>query len=194
MLTIGPPRPGGPLAQGRRRRAAGASSADASRPKQLLQAYQREINGDRAQAARRWTDLGCRYEAGLALAGATEERGLREALRIFTDLGASATARITQQKIRTLGVRSIPAGPRTATRTHPLGLTRREREVLDLICGGHTNAEIAERLFISAKTVDHHVSAILAKLDAPTRGAAAAQAVRLGLAGVAEALPRTGTA
>jgi DNA-binding CsgD family transcriptional regulator len=83
--------------------------------------------------------------------------------------------------LRWLAIRSIPAGPRTATREHPLGLTRREHEVLDLICAGHTNAEIAGKLFISVKTVDHHVSAVLAKLDAPTRRAAATRAAKLGL-------------
>jgi len=88
--------------------------------------------------------------------------------------------------MRLLGIRSIPAGPRTATRAHPLGLTRREREVLGLICAGHTNAQIAAKLFISAKTVDHHVSAVLAKLDAPTRDVAASHAARLGLVGAAE--------
>jgi DNA-binding CsgD family transcriptional regulator len=88
--------------------------------------------------------------------------------------------------MRRLGIRSIPAGPRTATRADPLGLTRREREVLDLICAGHTNAEIAAKLFISPKTVDHHVSAVLAKLDAPTREVAATHAARLGLASAAE--------
>ncbi len=88
--------------------------------------------------------------------------------------------------MRQLGIRSIPAGPRTATRAHPLGLTRREREVLGLICAGHTNAEIAAQLFLSTKTVDHHVSAVLTKLHAPTRNAAASQAARLGLAGAAE--------
>jgi DNA-binding CsgD family transcriptional regulator len=62
-------------------------------------------------------------------------------------------------------------------------LTRREGEVLDLICAGHTNAEIAARLVISVKTVDHHVSAVLAKLGVPTRTVAAAEATRLGLVG-----------
>lgn len=78
-------------------------------------------------------------------------------------------------------MRSIPVGPRTATRDHPAGLTPREHEVLDLICSGQTDAQIAERLFISAKTVGHHVSAILAKLDAPTRTVAASEALRRGL-------------
>jgi DNA-binding NarL/FixJ family response regulator len=85
--------------------------------------------------------------------------------------------------MRTLGFRSIPAGPRTATRAHPLGLTRREHEVLDLIVDGRTNAEIAGQLFISAKTVDHHVSAVLAKLGVPDRNAAATHAARLGVTG-----------
>jgi DNA-binding CsgD family transcriptional regulator len=87
--------------------------------------------------------------------------------------------------MRALGIRGIPAGPRTATQADPLGLTRREREVLGLICAGR-NAEIAARLFLSIKTVDHHVSAVLAKLGTPTRQAAAAHAARLGLAGVTE--------
>ena len=91
--------------------------------------------------------------------------------------------------MRTLGIRSIPAGPRTATRADPLGLTRREREVLKLICAGHSNAEIAAKLFLSTRTVDHHVSAVLTKLGAPTRGAAAAHAARLGLADTPAALP-----
>jgi DNA-binding NarL/FixJ family response regulator len=93
-----------------------------------------------------------------------------------------AAVRVARKKMRALGVRSVPVGPRTATRAHPLGLTRREHEVLDLIVAGHTNAGIAEQPFISAKTVDHHVPAVLAKLGAPSRNAAAAETVRLGLA------------
>jgi DNA-binding NarL/FixJ family response regulator len=53
--------------------------------------------------------------------------------------------------------------------------------VLALVAEGLRNAEIAERLIVTRKTVDHHVSAILRKLDAPTRGQAAAAALRLGL-------------
>ena len=107
----------------------------------------------------------------MALADAPDEEALREALGIVIVLGrhprpghqaAPAGARR----------RSIPAGPHAATRQRPFGLTRREGEVLDLICAEHTNAEIAAKLFISAKTVDHHVSAILAKLGVPTRAAA----------------------
>jgi DNA-binding NarL/FixJ family response regulator len=108
---------------------------------------------------------------------------LREALHIFEELGAAAAARLTRQRMRQAGIRSIPAGPKAATRTNPMLLTRREHEVLELICEGHANAEIAKLLFISTKTVDHHVSAVLAKLHVPTRNRAAVKAARLGLVG-----------
>jgi DNA-binding CsgD family transcriptional regulator len=144
---------------------------------------QRELDGDPPAAARLWQDLGSPYEAALALLTSREEGALREAVAILADLGATATVRVARQMMRTLGIRSIPAGPRAATRAHPLGLTRREHEVLDLIVSGRTNAEIAGQLFISAKTVDHHVSAVLAKLGVPDRNAAARQAARLGVAG-----------
>jgi DNA-binding CsgD family transcriptional regulator len=149
---------------------------------ELAEPYQRCLDGDFEKAAQLWADLGCPYESALALLGARDETPLRAALRILTSLGASATARAARQKMRSLGYRSVPAGPRAATAAHPRQLTRREREVLALICAGHTNADIAGQLFISVKTVDHHVSAVLAKLGTPTRGAAAAEARRLGFA------------
>jgi DNA-binding CsgD family transcriptional regulator/tetratricopeptide (TPR) repeat protein len=148
---------------------------------ELAAPYRRQLDGDWAGAARLWTDLGCLYQAGLALLDSADEASMLEAMRIFTGLGASATARLARRKMRRLGIRSVPAGPRPATREHPLGLTRREREVLDLVCAGLTNAEIAGKLFISVKTAGHHVSAVLAKLGVPTRGAAAYRAARLGL-------------
>ena len=139
---------------------------------QTAEPYWLLLDGDPAGAARAWTRLGCPYEAAMALAEAPDEDALREALGIVIGLEAQPAARIIRQRLRAVGARSIPAGPHAATRQRPFGLTRRESEVLGLICAEHTNAEIAARLFISAKTVDHHVSAILAKLGVPTRAAA----------------------
>ena len=96
--------------------------------------------GEWTEASRQWDSLGCPYEAALALHDAGNEAALRQALKIFTGLGATATAQLTRQRMRALGIRSIPAGPRTATRANPLGLTRREREVLELICAGSARA------------------------------------------------------
>lgn len=81
---------------------------------------------------------GLPYEAALALHDASDEAAMRQALEIFIGLGAAA-AHLTRHKMRRLGIRSIPAGPRTATQAGPLGLTRRECDVLDLICAGHSN-------------------------------------------------------
>jgi DNA-binding CsgD family transcriptional regulator len=114
-----------------------------------------------------------------------DRSGIFAVTRRGSTLGAQPAARIIRQRLRVLGARSVPAGPHTATRERPFGLTGRESEVLELICAEHTNAEIAAKLFISAKTVDHHVSAILAKLGVPTR-AAARRAARLRLAAAEE--------
>ena len=76
----------------------------------------------------------------------------------------------------------MPRGPRPRTRENPAGLTARELEVLALLAEGLRNAQIAKRLVVSEKTVDHHVSAILRKLDVRSRGEAGAKAARLGLA------------
>jgi DNA-binding CsgD family transcriptional regulator len=146
--------------------------------------YRQQVNGDPTGAARQWQELGCPYEAALALVDAGTDEAMRDALAIVDGLGATAAGRVIRRAMRRRGIRSIPAGARTATRAHPFGLTRRESEVLDLIADGRTNAEIAASLFISAKTVDHHVSAVLAKLEAPTRAVAATKATRLGLLGL----------
>jgi DNA-binding CsgD family transcriptional regulator/tetratricopeptide (TPR) repeat protein len=155
---------------------------------ELAGPYRAELAGDWAGAAEQWRALGCPYDAALALLGAPDEAALRSALGLLTGLGAEAVAQIARQRMRSLGVKSIPAGPRPATRADPLRLTHREREVLGLICAGHSNAEIAAQLFISVKTAGHHVSAILAKLGAPTRHAAAVKAAELGL--TSEPVPR----
>jgi DNA-binding NarL/FixJ family response regulator len=83
--------------------------------------------------------------------------------------------------MRDLGIRSVPTGARTATRAHPRGLTAREQEILELLSRGQSNEEISASLFISVRTVEHHVSAILGKLGATTRKGAAKEALKLGL-------------
>jgi DNA-binding CsgD family transcriptional regulator/tetratricopeptide (TPR) repeat protein len=143
--------------------------------------YARQIRGDWAGAAEAWTALGCPYESARALAESDDEEPLRRALETFDRLGARPMATLVAKRLRELGVRSIPRGPRPATRANPANLTAREVEILALISDGLRNAEIAGRLFLSPKTVEHHVSAILAKLGATSRSDAVREAIRLGL-------------
>ena len=93
----------------------------------------------------------------------------------------TATAKRCRERLRTAGVRGVARGPRATTSANPAGLTAREVQVLSLLSEGLTNAEIARRIVRSEKTVDHHISAILRKLDVRSRGEAAASAGRLGL-------------
>ena len=146
-----------------------------------LEPFASQIAGEAAYAAELWDRLGYRYEAALALLDTKDEALLRESLARLTDLGARAAARLVRRTMRELGIRSIPAGPRTAARRHPRGLTVREQEVLELLSQGHSNDEISARLFISVRTVEHHVSAILGKLGATTRKGAVKEALKLGL-------------
>ena len=104
-----------------------------------------------------------------------------EAVAILDELGARpATARV-RQSLRRSGVTAIPRGPRPATRANPAGLTDRQAEILRLVVDGRTNAEIAARLVVSVRTVDHHVSAVLQKLGVASRREAVAAAATLDL-------------
>jgi DNA-binding CsgD family transcriptional regulator len=143
--------------------------------------YALEVAGDPSGAAAQWRRLGCPYEAALALGETDDEGSRRRALDELQALGASPAAAIVARRLRERGVRGLPRGPRPKTRANPSGLTARELEVLALIAQGLRNAEIAQRLVVSVKTVNHHVSAILRKLSVNSRGAAAAEATRLGL-------------
>ena len=144
--------------------------------------YALELAGEHVLAAELWTELGCPYEAALALAEADDVDALRRALDELHSLGARPAAAIVARRLRERGVRGLPRGPRPSTEKNPAGLTVREVEVLELIAQGLRNAEIAGRLSVSEKTVDHHVSAILRKLGVPNRQQAAAEAIRLGVA------------
>jgi DNA-binding NarL/FixJ family response regulator len=131
-------------------------------------------------AAEAWARLGCPYEQAEALAEG-DEAAMRESLAILGHLGAEPAADRVRGRMRTAGFSRVPARPRSSTRAAPGQLTRRQLEVLELLESGLSNAEIAQALFISEKTAGHHVSAILQKLDAASRGEAAATARRLGI-------------
>lgn len=137
-------------------------------------------------AADAWAQLGCPYERALVLAEGDEAAQL-EAIRTLDELGARPAAALVRKRLVQRGVRGVPRGPRTSTRTNPANLTNRQLDVLALLAQGLSNREIGQRLFLSTRTVDHHVSALLTKLNAPSRAAAARIAREMQLDGVAPA-------
>jgi DNA-binding CsgD family transcriptional regulator len=157
-------------------RASGAPEGD----EMLFAPYALQMRGDWRGAAESWREIGCPYEEAMAL-GDGDELARRAALDIFEKLGAAPAAERLRHILSASGVRGLRRGPRQSTKENPAGLTNRQMEVLALIADGLSNNEIAERLFISPKTVDHHVSAILSKLDARTRAEAVSLALQSGL-------------
>jgi DNA-binding CsgD family transcriptional regulator/tetratricopeptide (TPR) repeat protein len=143
--------------------------------------FSAQLKGEWAVAAELWQQLGCPYEAAIALAEADDEDALTRALVGLQTLGARPAAALVARRLREGGTRRLPRGPRPSTRGNPAGLTNREREVVSLIAAGLQDREIAERLFLSERTVGHHVSAILRKLAASSRRQAAGEALRLGI-------------
>ena len=147
---------------------------------QLTNPLRDHCEGRWESAAAGWRSLGRPYEAALALCGG-DEAAQRQALEMFDHLGAAPAAARLRRQLRAGGSRAVPRGPIAGTRANAAGLTRRQAEVLGLVDEGLSNAEIARRLCISAKTAEHHVSAIMARLDVPTRQEAAAAARARGI-------------
>jgi DNA-binding CsgD family transcriptional regulator/tetratricopeptide (TPR) repeat protein len=132
------------------------------------------LRGDWRAAAATWRVAGDPYETALELMEGDAE-ACEEAIRTLEGLGATTVAGFARSRLRALGAPAPPRlrGPRAATRANPAGLTARQVAVLDLVREGLTNAEIAERLVLSVRTVDHHVAAILSKLGVSSRREAA---------------------
>jgi DNA-binding CsgD family transcriptional regulator len=145
------------------------------------EAYARQIAGDWRGAARAWREIGCPYEEAVALADGDGEKSLLRSLEILGDLGATPLADRVAARLRTLGVRALPRRPSRQTLANPGGLTARQLEVLTLVVAGRTNPQIATELHVSPKTVGHHVSAILDRLDVPDRHEAARVALERGI-------------
>jgi predicted ATPase/DNA-binding CsgD family transcriptional regulator len=174
--------PGGLLGWGALQAAAWASVAglSVSWEKPVSPAHAAMLRRDWAAAADAFGEVGWSYDRGLMLSLCDDEPSLDEAIEIARGLGAAPLEERVARRMRELGM-AIPRGPRAATRSNPAGLTARQLEVLGLVADGLTNADIAERLVISHKTAEHHVSAVLSKLGVVTRRDAARRAVELGL-------------
>ena len=143
--------------------------------------YALQTAGHWREAAHAWQTAGCPYEHAAALAESPDPADKLTALAALDALGAEPLARLIRAELRGLGVRRIPRGPLAATRENPAGLTERQLQVMRLLVQGLTNPEIADRLVVSVRTVDNHVSAVLDKLGVHTRRQAAARAEELGL-------------
>jgi DNA-binding CsgD family transcriptional regulator len=143
--------------------------------------FRLQLDGEPEAAAELLKAEGADYDAAIAIAPSSDGSLLRAAHEQLQQLGAKPGAAILARRLRELGERNVPRGPRGATRENPAGLTNRELEVLPLLAQGLRNAEIAQRLVVTPKTVDHHVSSILRKLEVTNRGQAGAAAAQLGL-------------
>jgi DNA-binding CsgD family transcriptional regulator len=153
----------------------GGIRADSAHP------YGLQAAGRWREAAAAWEAAGCPYEHAAALAESPDPSDRIAALAALDALGAGPLARLVRAELREQGVTHIPRGPALATRTNPAGLTRRQLQVLRLLGDGCTNAEIADRLVVSVRTVDSHVTALLAKLGVESRREAASRAADLGI-------------
>lgn len=149
-------------------------------PVPVARPYALMLDGQWQAAADEWQALGYPLWTALALARSPQLAAARQALELVDSLGATATRQAILRD-RHAACLPVPRGPRTASLANPVGLTGREIDVLRLLVDGLSNADMADQLFLSEKTVGHHVSSVLRKLGEPTRSRAVAAAIRQGL-------------
>jgi DNA-binding CsgD family transcriptional regulator/tetratricopeptide (TPR) repeat protein len=149
----------------------------------IAEPWSLELSGEARRAAETWQALGCPYEAAMATAWAATDDELerRQAVEQLFEMGARQAAAVAARRLREEGIRGVPRGAHRATLANPAQLTPRELETLALLSEGLTNAEMAARMFVATKTMEHHVSAVLGKLGAHSRTAALREAGRRGI-------------
>lgn len=138
--------------------------------------YAAEIEGDHEGGANAWESLGAPYPAALCLLSSGEEASgttIARAIKLLEPIEARAAATKARKVARALGVaKQMPRSRRghySAAKNHPLGLTKREQDILGLVANGASNRDISEALARSQRTVEHHVSAVLSKLNVANR-------------------------
>ena len=141
----------------------------------MAEPYALQLSGQWREAARAWAALSCPFEQARALA-AGDAAACQDALALYEFLGAYGASRPLRKALRAAHCVQLPRSPRASTRSNPHQLTTREIETLHLLCEGLRNAEIAQRLNRSVRTVDHHLASIFSKLGVATRAQAVAMA------------------
>jgi DNA-binding CsgD family transcriptional regulator/uncharacterized protein YdbL (DUF1318 family) len=154
----------------------------AAPPERVAEPYRLAFAGDHEGAAAWWHQTGEPFAEAMALADSPVAALRVRGVTLLDGLGATGTADRLRVLLRNDGVEEVPARPRASTRANPGGLTNRQLDVAKLMARGFTNAEIAARLYISPKTADHHVSAVLTKLGATSRRTVMMRADEYGLA------------
>jgi len=155
---------------------------DVAVPTGAAEPFRLLLEGRHAEAASWWHLAGDSFNEAMALVDSPNDDDRVRGVTLLDRLGAVGTADRIRVELRQQGLVAVPQRPRATTRANPGGLTNRQLDVARLVARGLSNNEIAARLFISPKTADHHVSAILAKLGLPNRRAVVVEADQLGLA------------
>jgi DNA-binding CsgD family transcriptional regulator len=147
----------------------------------VAEPYRLAEDGRIEEAARAWHVLGDPFSEAMAWTDSVVPEHRVQGIRSLDSIGAVGTADRLRVVLRQEGSVIVPQRPRESTRANPAGLTNRQLEVARLVARGLSNSEIATQLFISPKTADHHVSAILTKLAVPNRRAVVVNSAQLGL-------------
>lgn len=153
----------------------------AEAPAGIAEPFRLALDGRHAEAASWWRLAGDPFAEAMAFADSADADDRVRGVQLLDRLGAVGTADRLRVVLRQEGLAAVPQRPRASTRANPAGLTNRQLDVARLVARGLSNSEIAGRLYISPKTADHHVSAILAKLELPNRRAVVVRAAELGL-------------